>query len=254
MKVPYLPFVFVCTTAALATGCASQASRPQPLPDQKINVAEQMRRCAGGLERFLPGEYYFCEATRQFWTGRDALARENLKDAAAWASKPAQYALGVMYFNGDHAEANRPLGVAWLALAAERHDPRYEPVFVSAYRALSPGEKAQADAYWNDMKTTYADDFAAARASRRFDREYQARAWATSFGASVYVDGLSLPETYVAGTMFPGGGSFALARMLKVERDAYFAGYDTSVFVGDATMVPLSEVTSRPAGDTSTRN
>lgn len=252
MKVPYLPFVFVCMFAAGATGCVS-STRPQPLPDQTVNVADQMKRCPGGLERFLPGDYYFCEASRQFWSGSDALARENLKDAAAWASKPAQYALGIMYFNGDHAPENRPLGVAWMALAAERHDLRYEPALISAYQQLSPSEKAQADAYWNEMKPKYADKVAARRASLRFDREYQLVAWASSFGGSIFVDGMTMPEMQNGEAMLVGN-AMGFGRMLKTERDVYFAGYDTSVFVGDATLVPLSEASTRSSTKPASQN
>ncbi|HXO99900.1 MAG TPA: hypothetical protein VN813_05325 [Luteibacter sp.] len=235
---------FVLSLAALAVvPLAMAGERPQPLPDQKDIVSRSLMPCPGGLERFLPGDYYFCAAARSYWSGHEGLARESLKDAARWASKPAQYALGVMYFNGDHAQKNRPLGLAWLALAAERHDPAYEPTFISAYRQVSPDELAQANAYWKELKDTYADNVAAPRAERRFDHEYQQIAWAVNFGGSIFIDGVTLPYGY---TGTPEGAplqsGFSLGRLLQTQKAMYFYGYASHVFVGDAELVPISDV------------
>jgi TPR repeat protein len=235
-------------TAALAfTALAAHAAeRPVPLPNQQAKVADSLQPCPGGLERFLPGEYYFCAAAQEFWSGHMGLARENLKDAARWASKPAQYALGVMYFNGDHAQKNRPLGLAWLALAAERHDPAYEPAFISAYQRATPDELAQADAYWRDMKTTYADAIAAPRAGRQFDRAYKELEWAANFGGSVFIDGVFMPSSAAASAdNLPLQSGFSVGRLLQAQKAMYFYGYDSHVFVGDAELVPVSQVNTR---------
>lgn len=242
---------FVLSLAALAAApLAVAGDKPQPLPDQKDAVSRSLMPCPGGLERFLPGDYYFCSAARSFWSGHDGLARQSLLNAAAWGSKPAQYALGVMYFNGDHAEKNRPLGLAWLALASERHDPAYEPAFVSAYQQVTPDELSQANAYWKDLKGTYADAVAAPRAERRFDREYRQIAWAVNFGGSIFVDGVTLPYGYAG---IPGGqplqSGFSLGRMLQTQKAMYFYGYNSHVFVGDAELVPISQVTTAARHD-----
>jgi TPR repeat protein len=235
-------------TAALAFAAfaAQAAERPVPLPNQQAKVADSLQPCPGGLERFLPGEYYFCAAAQEFWSGHMGLARENLKDAARWASKPAQYALGVMYFNGDHAQKNRPLGLAWLALAAERHDPAYEPAFISAYQHATPDELTQADAYWRDMKTTYADSVAAPRAGRQFDRAYKELEWAANFGGSVFIDGVFMPSSAAASAdNLPLQSGFSVGRLLQAQKAMYFYGYDSHVFVGDAELVPVSQVNTR---------
>lgn len=238
---------FVLSLASLAViPLALAGEKPQPLPDQKDVVSQSLRPCPGGLERFLPGDYYFCSAARNYWSGNEGLARESLKNAARWASKPAQYALGVMYFNGDHAQKNRPLGLAWLALAAERHDPAYEPAFISAYKQVSPEELAQANEYWKDLKGTYGDDVAAPRAERRFDREYDQIAWATNFGGSIFIDGVTVPPGVVGlsgGTPLQSG--FSLGRLLQTQKAMYFYGYDSHVFVGEAELVPISQVAPR---------
>ena len=239
-----LSAIVAAATLAMAAGGVQAGERPEPLPNQDKVVAASLEPCAGGLERFLPGDYYFCSAARSYWSGHMGLARESLKTAAEWASKPAQYALGLMYFNGDRAEKNRPLGLAWLALAAERHDPAYEPAFVSAYRQVTPEELAQADAYWAEMKPKYADKVAAPRAERRFNREYQQLAWASDFGGGIFVDGLTVPTSYdsLAPDALPTQSGFSLTRLLQAQKTMFFYGYDSHVYVGDAELVPVGQL------------
>ena len=234
----------LCLGLILA-GSASAGERPQPLPDQKDKVGELLSPCPGGLERFLPGEYYFCSATRHYWSGEFGAARESLKDAAAWASKPAQYALGIMYFNGDRMEKNRPLGLAWLALSAERHDPTYEPAFISAFRSVSPEELAQANVYWKDLKTKYADEVAAPRAERRFDREYRQIAWLADFGGGIFIDGLTSPNGMAPG-MAGAQSALSFTRFLQTRKAEFFYGYSTHVTVGDMQLVPIGDAAARP--------
>lgn len=199
--------------------------RPKALPGEEGARAAAPMPCPQGLERYLPGDYYFCRAAQHFWSGYQEMAISALKEAARWGSKPAQYALGVMYFNGDRVPANRPLGLAWLALSAERHTPVYEATFVSAYGKTGAAERAQANAYWNSMKPTYADAVAAARAKLRFDREFVK----IKGNDSIYIDGLA------------GGSSFSVTQLLQNEQAAFFAGYQSRVYVGDATLVPIGE-------------
>ncbi|WP_052698002.1 sel1 repeat family protein [Luteibacter yeojuensis] len=228
---------------------ALAADKPQPLPgqDQRV-VANALRECPTALERFLPGDYYYCDATRNFWSGRDDAARASLKNAAAWANKPAQYALGIMYFNGDHAEKNRALGLAWLGVANERHDPEVQAAFMDAYRRVTPEEMAQADAYYRELKATYADKVAAPRASKRFDRAYSDLFYAVNFGGSVFIDGLAgLPMSDGIDQNNPENGTsgFVIGRMLQERKATALAGWQETVTVGDPTLVPVSQVIQR---------
>ncbi|UPG93923.1 hypothetical protein [Luteibacter aegosomatissinici] len=238
--------------AFIATGVAFVANageRPKPLPGQNKNtVSQALLLCPSSLERFLPGDYYYCDAARDFWSGRDASARESLKDAAAWASKPAQYALGIMYFNGDHAEKNRPLGLAWLALAAERHNPDYEPAFVDAYQRVTPEEMAQANVYWQELKAKYADNIAAPRAKKHFDRAFNDIAFAVNFGGSIFIDGVAgvqMSDGVNGGEGAYGQSGFSVGRYLQGREAVALAGWQSNVFVGEAQLVPISEVVNR---------
>ncbi|MGA7438859.1 MAG: hypothetical protein WBW32_12115 [Luteibacter sp.] len=247
MKSKSVLFLVACVTAGTAFS-ALAGERPQPLPDQKKSeISEALKLCPSSLERFLPGDYYYCEAARHFWSGNDGGARESLKDAAAWANKPAQYALGIMYFNGDHAQKNRPLGLAWLALAAERHNPQYEPALVDAYKRVSPEEMAQANAYWVELKGKYADNVTAQRAKNRFDRAYNDLSDAINFGGSIFIDGIAGMQVASAdgGHEALGLSGFSVGRFLQSREAAALAGWQSNVFVGDAQLVPIEEVAKR---------
>lgn len=218
--------------AVLLGGCANNASRPEPLPGQETEVSQTLLPCPDGLERFLPGEYYFCDAARDYWTGNIDRAVQILGYSAEWAHKPAQYALGIMYFNGDRIPANRPLGIAWLAIAAERHDPHYEAVFVSAFRSATAQEREQANIYWRSMKPVYSDKVAAVRAIKRYNRAlspiYDLAATGT---ASVYISGVT-----------PGSSGLALERLLRKGRDQALGDIDGTVTVGEMPMVTLGSL------------
>lgn len=91
-----------------------------------------------------------------------------LKVAASWAYKPAEYNLGVMYFQGDGVPADRTLGAAWLVLAAERGDPRYVAARDWAITSLSKPEFARTDDLWGQLQETYGDKVALRRAKAQW--------------------------------------------------------------------------------------
>lgn len=131
-----------------------------------------MSVCPIGLERYLPGDHYFCAGSNRYARGHYSRALSLYESAAAWGDKRAQFNLGLMYFRGDHIPADKPLGLAWLALSAERkNDTLKRQVLAEYYRSVSPQVRRQADALWNRMKLKYADKVALARATKRYDRE-----------------------------------------------------------------------------------
>lgn len=173
MKRRMMAVAFVLGSAALA---GAQASTATGQPDQAAGSGVSLEElgkleCFPGLERFLPGVYYYCVGARDLANHRDASGVEMLKLAATWGSKPAQFTLGVGYFKGDIVAQDRPRGLAWLGLARERHDPSYQAVLRSAWEQASPAEQAKANALWKEMLPTYGDARAARRAERRFRNE-----------------------------------------------------------------------------------
>jgi hypothetical protein len=235
----------VALLVAVAAPAVAAWDRPQPLPGQKADVAELLMLCPSSLERILPGRYYMCEAQRDFWLGRQDQSMEMMRDAAAWGSKQAQYTLGIMYFNGQRTPANRPLGLAWLAIAAERHDPVYEPAFISAFRDVTPAERDQANELWKQMLPKYADRVAAKRAKTRYDREMHALADAMNFGGQLYLSGLSYGELGGAPADSLTGSAFAMGRGLQSMAGNFFYGWHENVTVGDIELVPVTEAARR---------
>ncbi len=111
----------------LVIGCAVAALAPLPLAAQTASTPLEQdgdavpsdadlanTSCTSGEERFLPGDYYYCLGTQSYGAHRYQKAQKFFTTAASWASKPAQYVLGIMALNGDQQPVNRPLGLGML--------------------------------------------------------------------------------------------------------------------------------------------
>lgn len=245
---------------SLVSGFATLAVQAGPMhppasigKDAPITLAELGKLgCAPGLERFLPGVYYYCVGARDLARHRDASGVEMLKLAAAWGSKPAQFTLGVGYFNGDIAATDRARGLAWLGLASERRDSSYQAVLRSAWKQATPAEQARANALWKAMLPTYGDARAARRAERRYQHERDQLLGSITLGQRICIAGLTqrdmaaIPTPKIGTTLSPfqlsigcpGGApaSFVLHRL-----DG-FAGSLFDGLEGHVTVGPLSPV------------
>jgi hypothetical protein len=247
--------LFVMCALAGAVSATDAPKSFSSADDAKADLRKTIQGCAQSLERLLPGDYYFCAAARDLSYHHNERSRERLRDAAHWASKPAQYALGLMYFNGDEGPANRPLGLAWLALADERHDPRFEPAFIKAYAQATPEERAQANTYWVSLKDDFSDAVAGQRARRRYTNEMRNIEAASMFGGSIFLDGITPPEGPGFGqfnngesTRVSGDHGFAVTRSLNKAGDEFFRGMAGTVTVGEVTpanLVPIGQVVAQ---------
>lgn len=155
----------MCFTAFLMAGAAVHAD---DTPDHVTNQQLSDAKCVIGMEKFLPGDYYYCLGAQNYGTEHTEAAQRFFKEAAGWASKPAQYVLGIMALNGDHQPMDRPLAYAWFTLAAERNTPRFVQPRDQLKAVLKPDELRRAEAYLADMRHTYADAVAAPRAETRY--------------------------------------------------------------------------------------
>ncbi|MGY3230457.1 hypothetical protein ACVWWJ_001941 [Luteibacter sp. HA06] len=220
----------------LALSTVSAQTRADTSDDTaRAELRKVVTGCAEGLERFLPGDYYFCAAARDMGEGHDSLSRDRLRDAAHWASKPAQYVLGLMSFHGDEVPLDRPLGIAWLALAAERHDHRFEGAFAEAYASASPEERAQANIYWRKMREEYGDRVAGRRAKRRFEGAMHDVSAMAQHGGMVEITGMGPMD------------QFAFVRKMDDKSEEFFRGLDGTVTVGEGQMslVPVGKLADR---------
>jgi len=223
----------VLALAALATTLAAQAAPPTvDAPERNgINV------CAFGMEQILPGDYYACRATYAMQHHDYRKAIQLLEVSASWANKNSQRVLGLVYFNGDSTgiRPNHPLGLAWLKLAAQRHDPAIQKDFDGALARASQDEQADSDRLFESMKDKYGDDAAGKRAVQRYN-EYV-----------VPIKQASLQRNYVILYGFGPYGQRAdvVVAQLQTQAQQDFSGLVGNVVVG--AVEPGSGSAGKPA-------
>lgn len=115
-----------------------------------------------------PGVKFFALGVQAFRKGDSRHAIDMYRVAASWAYKPAEYNLGVMYFKGQGVPVDRPLGAAWMVLAAERGDPQYVKARDVMITLLSQADFARTDELWGKLKQTYGDKVALRRAKAQW--------------------------------------------------------------------------------------
>lgn len=148
----------VLLAAVLAGGVPAYAAA-QMTPGMQFPMTPEPQ------SRFNRGNYFLAKGEQAFKRGRLESARNNWDISAYWGHKIAQYNLGLMYFKGVGVTVDRPRGVAWLALAAERGDAPLENALEWAYAQLTPAEVDYANKLWRDeLKPRYADAVAMPRA------------------------------------------------------------------------------------------
>lgn len=161
------------TLAAAAVHAAPDTPTPaKAQADSQVDLSSA--KCIAGMEKFLPGEYFYCLAAQNYGLEHFSYAKKFFTEAASWASKPAQYVLGVLAFNGDHQPVDHALGLAWMSLAAERGTPRFTGPLAEYTAKATPEERERSKRIRADLERTYADRVAAARAEQRYRSGVQA--------------------------------------------------------------------------------
>ena len=197
---------------AVATSAMVLLAISTPVPSQPTADIPRFVRCSGPLVFYLPGDYYFCRGADRQMAGQPTAALDYFERAAAWGHKKAQYLLGLMHFQGDGTQVDRPLGLAWLTLAAERDDRDMDAALAFARRHVSTAEHAQAEQLLATMRLTYADAVTVERAAIRYERE--TRPIRRSFDP--------FSTMYIAGFGFGTSGS--LLRKLDHRAEVFFEG------------------------------
>jgi len=157
----------VAMAVALAAASAAAPAGAQVMffdSAQPIKLEEE-------IARYLPGVSFFQKGLDAYRKGQAAAAIDAWQSAANWAMKDAQYNLGLAYFKGTGVAADRPRGLAWLALAAERRNPTMQASLAAAWDGATDAEHQQANAIWRDLSKQYGDDVALPKAKKRFETE-----------------------------------------------------------------------------------
>lgn len=214
-------------------GAAANLSQPAEASStdktDSADINDKDIYCPTAEEPILPGEYYACEARSAYGHENYRKMVEMLEEAAYWANKDAQYSLGLAYFNGDIPQVpqNIPLGLAWLALAAERKDGQYVLAYAGAHARATPKDIREAAALWKTMKPKYGDSVAAPRAIRRFNHGIQDIDDAARENGIVYLHGFA---PY-------GQSALAVSNKLHDQAAADFENFHGSVVVGKPAWV-----------------
>ncbi|MFT4256119.1 MAG: hypothetical protein QM599_04060 [Pseudoxanthomonas sp.] len=187
-------------------------------------------RASPAMYSLFPGEFDFCLAKEHLENGRPEQARKLFQLAAGWGDKSAQTALGVAYFNGDGVPQDQALGLAWLQLAKERGSPLIEGLYRSALSYASDAEKARAQALFQQMRSTYADNVAAARAERHFQRQLRRMTSNNPvYGVGACIDGMNARGFAVPGPRGTYNGSVNAMENLESVKTCSLASQDRIV-------------------------
>ena len=153
----------------IQSGGSTSATEAAPYDSEYAAAAREMGSGMNTPEADArPGEYYFLLAVHAFRKNDFTFAIQMYEVAAAWAFKPAEYNLAIMYARGQGIPADLPRGMAWMALAAERNEKRYVDAREVIYAELTKEQFAQANGIWRELKKTYGDEVALHRAKARW--------------------------------------------------------------------------------------
>jgi hypothetical protein len=116
-----------------------------------------------------PGVKFYKEGMAAYHHGDTEHAIYMLKLAAYWAYAPAAYNLGVMYFQGEGGvPVDRPLGTAWMFVAAERGDSAYVNARHMLVTKLDYAERTKALELLQQLQPKYGDKSAMHRAKAQW--------------------------------------------------------------------------------------
>lgn len=204
MTRPSMPTVFCFAFAtALAGSTTVQASDLVP---ERGPSRDATGTFATPEQSATPGITFFYKARDAADEDQSKFAADMYRVSASWGYKPAQYNLGVMYFNGDGVPVDKPLGLAWLALAAERNEKPFVTARDSAYRDIDAGQFQRANELWRDMRKDYGDAVALKRAKTRW---LQVRRASTGGHLGSGNSAVSMGDATTFHAALSGGGHYA---------------------------------------------
>ncbi|MET3653061.1 hypothetical protein [Dyella japonica] len=154
----------------LALACASHAAAQQAVDSTDIKRSTEL---LGGMESRMFVDTH--SDLRYRYKGMEAYADGHHRDAfhyfrlaSRYADKTSQALVGVMYWTGDGVARDRPLGYAWMDLAASRGYPELLHQRQIYWDQLSDAERAKAQALRPTLDADYGDVAGANRVTLEF--------------------------------------------------------------------------------------
>ena len=225
------------TACALALACL--CFDPQSVAAIGIDASGNLSGSYGLSEeesRFFPGTYFFHKGCEAYKRGDASDAVRLWKLAAHWGQKGAKYNLGIAYYKGLGVSRDIAEGLAWLGLAAERHEPVFQESLDVAWHEATTQDRIVAKQRHAELKSSYGDDFALRRALQRYEEERRSITGSRAGAAGNVL-------IYAGGSRVARNGAFYL-RELEEKADVYFSRTPGTVNVGD--LVPLTDESAIP--------
>lgn len=262
--------LFCLLTAFIIPVSAQTASQSQaPAYDSAAHQASLPTFVSGTPESDgRPGQYYFGVGAQAFTKQQYSFAINMYQVAAAWAYKPAEYNLGVMYGLGQGIPVDLPRAMAWMTLAAERNDPTYVHARELVRAQLTSAQLAEADEILQELTPRYGDKVALRRAKSRWA---QVRSSMTGSRVGSVSAPLSVGANHVGSSGITATSNGAMSQPVSMSPGELTGGADIDGAVayqqlitsdnpydrkfveqtGTATVGPLVPVKTNPVHDTS---
>lgn len=181
------------------------------------------------------GKYF--ESKGQFYlkNGQYQSALEMFQLSGYWADKVSQYNAGIMYFNGIGIAVDKPRGVAWLRIAAQRHDDLAEQALNAATAELSAEELGVAETVEHELDTKYGDKVSLPRALKRY-RQDRVETTGSHLG---FVSKAKVTTAGDTGAMGEDASTF-FADVDK-KHDEFISNFTGHVTVGSVRSLPVAQ-------------
>lgn len=173
-------FVVAALASAAMAFAASGTAQTKPRPNE-IAQPDYDSGVSGGFVADTnfntpesdgrPALKFYAEGMYAYRRGDIEHALDRLKLAAFWGYAPAAYNLGVMYFQGEGGiPVDRPLGTAWMFIAAESGNDFYASARHMLVGELDSGERAKAYQLYQGLQPKYGEKVAMRRAEGQWQR------------------------------------------------------------------------------------
>ena len=171
-------------------------------------------------------------------------ALEMFQLSGYWADKVSQYNTGIMYFNGIGIAIDKARGVAWLRIAAQRHDDLAEQALKAATAELSAEELGNAGRLEQELDAKYGDKVSLPRALKRF-RQDRVETTGSHLG---FVSKAKVTTAGDTGAMGEDASTF-FADVDK-KHDEFISNFTGHVTVGSVRSLPVAQEARNNASQT----
>jgi TPR repeat protein len=193
--------VGAATAAPSTASSPAPASGTTPRDPSNADILKAMDAVDTWGHPDLFGEF---AGMKRYAKGHYKAAMPYLLNAARFADKPSQLAIGLMYVNGLGVAKSLPTGCAWLKLAAERGYSRFVATYDANCAQLAPTQHQQMESELAKLLPEFGDKVAKQRMATQLRLAYTSRTGShVGFDADAEVHGgadMAFGASVVAGS------------------------------------------------------